>query len=68
MLVKEYYDTRDDGIMLYRTYSDINHYIRQIETGNVYSEAIDVEGASFTYEETEEVIEQEIEEVIEEEL
>lgn len=59
MLVKEYYDTRDDGIMLYRTYSDINHYIRQIETGNVYSEAIDVEGASFTYEETEEVIEQE---------
>lgn len=59
MIVKEYYDTRDDGIMLHRTYSDINHYIRQIETGNVYSEAIDVEGASFTYAETEEVIEQE---------
>ena len=68
MIVKEYYDTRDDGVVLYRTYSDINHYIRQRETGNVYSEAIDVEGASFTYEETEEVIEQEIEEVIEEEL
>lgn len=68
MLVKEYYDTRDDGIMLYRTYSDINHYIRQIETGNVYSEAIDVEGADFTYEETAEVIEQEIEEENKEEI
>jgi hypothetical protein len=64
MIVKEYYDTRDDGVMLYRTFSDISHYIRQIETGNVYSEAIDVEGAGFTYEETEEVIEQENKEEI----
>ena len=59
MVIKEYYDTRDDGTMLFRSYSDINHYIKQVETGIVYSEAIDVEGASFTYEETDEVIETE---------
>ena len=57
MIVKEFYETRFDGVNLYRTYSDIEHYIRQVETGNVYTEAIDVESASYTYEETEDVIE-----------
>lgn len=57
MIQKEFYVTREDGINLYRTYSDINHYIKQIETGHVYAEAIDVESATFTYEETEVEIE-----------
>lgn len=57
MIKKEYYETRFDGVRLYRTYSDTDHYIRQVESGNIYSEAIDVEGAPYTYEETEDLIE-----------
>lgn len=56
MIVREFYEKRNDGVSLYRTYSDLNHYIKQVETGNVYSEAIDTEDASYTYEETDEVI------------
>lgn len=57
MIVKEFYRTREDGVNLYRTYSDENYKIRQIETGAIYDEAIDVENAEYTYEETEEKIE-----------
>ena len=56
MIITEFYTERKDGVKLYRTYSDKNVYIRQVETGNEYSEAIDVEGAGYTYEETEKVI------------
>lgn len=57
MIVKEFYLKRKDGVNLYRTYSDENYRIRQIETNTVYDEAIDVENAVYTYEETEEKIE-----------
>jgi hypothetical protein len=57
MIVREFFETRFDGVNLYRTYSDENFYIRQVETGNVYSEAVDVEDAIYTYEETDELIE-----------
>lgn len=57
MIVREFYETRFDGVNLYRTYSDTNHYIRQKETGLVYSDAVDVEDAPYTYEETDELIE-----------
>lgn len=57
MIVKEFYKTREDGVKLYRTYSDENYKIRQIETGIIYDEAIDVENIEYTYEETEEKIE-----------
>lgn len=56
MLVREYYRTREDGVRLYRTYSDINHYIYQVETGAIYEEAVDVESADYTYEETDDTI------------
>lgn len=56
MIKREFYETRNDGVSLYRTYSDINHYIKQVETGNVYSEAIDTEDANYTYVETDEVV------------
>jgi ubiquinone biosynthesis protein COQ9 len=59
MIVKEFYMKREDGINLYITYSDENYYIRQIETGAIYSEAIDVENSSYTYEETDKLIEKE---------
>ena len=52
MIIKEFYKKRSDGINLYRTYSDSKLMIRQVETGNVYTEAIDVENAAYTYEET----------------
>ena len=51
MIKKEYYKTRNDGVKLYRTYSDTGLTIKQKETGNIYEEAIDVENAPYTYEE-----------------
>lgn len=58
MIIREFFTTREDGVNLYRTYSNTNHYIKQIPTNVVYTEAIDVEGAPYTYEETEELIPQ----------
>ena len=58
MIIKEFYKKRSDGINLYRTYSDSNLMIRQVETGDVYTEAIDVENAVYTYEETDMSIEE----------
>ncbi len=57
MVIKEFYRVREDGVNLYRNYSDTNHYIKQIETGVEYAEAIDVENAPYTYEETDKLIE-----------
>jgi hypothetical protein len=59
MVQRDYYMRRNDGVVLYRSYSDEGYYIRQVETGNVYSEAIDVDGAPYTYEETDELIHKE---------
>ena len=56
MIIKEYFLTRKDGVKLYRTYSDKNKMILQIETGIKYAEAIDVENAPYTYQETDEDI------------
>lgn len=56
MIKREYYTTREDGVRLFRTYSDTGHYIKQIETGAVYEEAVDVENANYTYEETDDII------------
>lgn len=57
MIVKEFYLTRKDGVNLYKTYSDKKLKILQVETGNIYDEAIDVESSKYTYEETTEKIE-----------
>ena len=63
-IVTEYYKTRGDGVRLVRTYSDQGFTIRQKQTGNLYDEAIDVEGAPYTYEETDQVIEISAEEAL----
>ena len=52
MLVREYYGTRKDGVKLYKTYSDENKYILQVETNTEYDIAIDIENAPYTYVET----------------
>lgn len=57
MIVREFYEIRSDGVRLYKTYSDSGFYIKQTESGNLYSEAVDIENAPFTYSETEEKIE-----------
>ena len=53
MIQREFYTQRKDDAKLYRTYSDAGMMIRQNETGAEYAEAIDVEGAPYTYTETE---------------
>ena len=59
MIKREFYKERKDGIKLYKTYSDEHYKIKQIETGNIYDVAIDVENAPYTYEETDIKIEKE---------
>lgn len=55
-IVKEFYKTRNDGINLYKTYSNEGYIIHKLNTEEYYSEAIDVENAPFEYEETKEKI------------
>lgn len=57
MIIKEFYETREDGVNLYRTYSDEGYKIKQIPTDIIYDEAIDVETAPYVYIETNEKIE-----------
>lgn len=57
MIQREFYTQRKDGVKLYRTYSDAGMIIQQNETSVKYAEAIDVEGTSYTYTETETPIE-----------
>lgn len=58
MITVEFYRTRQDGVDLYRTHSTDGFKIRKIGTDEIYDEAIDVIGAPFAYEETEEKIEE----------
>lgn len=51
MIQREYYTTRSDGVKLFRIYSDNDKDLLQVETGAVYGEAIDVEDATYTYQE-----------------
>lgn len=57
MIITEYFKTRKDGVNLYRTYSNEGYMILQVETGIQYAEAVDVENAPYTYEETDVLIE-----------
>lgn len=58
MIIKEFYATRKDGVNLYKTSSDSGVYIRKVGTNEEYTEAIDVENAPYSYEETEKQIEE----------
>lgn len=59
MIITKFLRVRDDGIKLYKTYSDSNKLIIQSETGVSYEEAIDVEGSKYTYTESEDLIPEE---------
>lgn len=56
MIKKESHMTREDGVELYRTFSDTDHKIRNKRTGNVYGDAVDISEAE-EYEEVDEYIE-----------
>lgn len=58
-IVKEFYVTREDGVNLYKTYSDEGYQIRKIGTEEVYDEAIDIETSNYEYEEATEKVEME---------
>ena len=60
MIVTEYYRTREDGVVLNRTYSDIGMMIER--DGARYSEAIDPADMNRQYTETDEPIEVETDE------
>lgn len=51
MIVREFYRTRNDGVNLYRTYSDAGFTLIRND-GMEYDEAIDVEDAPYTYTES----------------
>lgn len=51
MIVREFYLKREDGVNLYRTYSDAGFTIIRND-GVEYDEAIDVEDAPYTYTES----------------
>ena len=55
MIIKEEYKTREDGVILYHTYSDTDHKIRKVGTDEVYGSAID--RLDFEYEEVEDYVE-----------
>jgi hypothetical protein len=63
-IIKEFYKTREDGINLYRTYSDLFYKIKKIGTEEIYDEAIDIEYSNFQYEETDEMVEETSETVL----
>lgn len=48
-IIREFYRTREDGIDLYRTYSDAGKYV--VRDGVSYEEAIDPDGFDRVYDE-----------------
>nr|DAF22341.1 MAG TPA: hypothetical protein [Caudoviricetes sp.] len=50
---KEFCFELANGTKLYRTFSDAGKQILQNETGVIFEDAVDVEGAIFSYSETE---------------
>ena len=65
MIKTEYFNTRNDGVILVKTYSTENKYIKQLETNLEYDIAIDVgieenniyKPKFYSYEETDKIIE-----------
>lgn len=60
MIKREFYKERNDGVKLYKTYSDENYRIQKVGTDEIYDEAIDVESSNYEYIETDEKIEEEV--------
>ena len=67
MIKTEFFMKRSDNVILVKTYSTENFYIKQVETGLEYTEAIDISNlvgseykpSKYTYEEIDKPIEEE---------
>ena len=76
MIKTEFFMTRNDNVILVKTYSTENKYIKQVETGLEYDEAVDIgekvgeeyKPTKYTYVETDKEIEVETTEKIEVEV
>ena len=78
MIKTEFFMKRSDNVILVKTYSTENKYIKQVETGLEYDEAVDIgekvgenyKPTKYTYEETDKEIkvEEELKAEVEEEL
>lgn len=58
MIQREKFAVREDGAVLWRTYSDQSLMIQKNGTGERYAEAVDVENSGYTYTETDIPIEE----------
>ena len=73
MIKTEFFMKRSDNVILVKTYSTENKYIKQVETGFEYDEAVDIgekvgenyKPTRYTYEETNKEIEVEEEPKVE---
>ena len=52
MIVREFYRVREDGVILYKSYSSEGYLIQKLGTDKKYTTAIDVEKAPYIYIET----------------
>jgi len=59
MIKTDFFRTREDGVDLYRTYSDQGVLIHCNEDGGDYDEAVNVQNSGFTFYETDIPIESE---------
>ena len=67
MIKTEFFMKSSDNVILVKTYSTENKYIKQVETGFEYDEAVDIgekvgenyKPTRYTYEETDKPIEEE---------
>ena len=66
MVKKIFYRQREDGVNLYKTYSNEGYLIQKVGTDEIYTEAIDVENAPYSYIETAEKADEVTEELQEE--
>lgn len=56
MIITEFLEQRNDGVNLFKTYSNQNVKIQKVGTTEIYDIAIDVENVSWNYMETEQPI------------
>ena len=52
MIITEFYKVREDGVDLYRTYSDQGVMIHCNEDGHDYQEAVNIQNRGYTFYET----------------
>lgn len=56
MIKTEFYKVREDGVNLYKTYSDLDLRIHCNEDGHDYDEAVNVQDSGYTFIETDQPI------------